>query len=67
VDTYTISALAIGGFALVIGVSRLIFRAFHIAKYGPAEGHNGVSAGVGLTVQNPQRVTFRTEKRTPRQ
>jgi hypothetical protein len=66
-DTYTISALAIGGFALVIGVSRLIFRAFHIAKYGPSEEHNGVPGRMGFTVQNPQRVTFRTEKRTPRQ
>lgn len=60
-DTYTISALAIGGFALVIGVSRLIFRAVHIAKNGPSETHNG-----GFTVEKAQKLAFRSEKRIPR-
>jgi hypothetical protein len=65
-DTYTISALAIGGFALLIGVSRLIFRAVHIAKNGPSEAHNGVARGMGFTVENERRAAFRNEKRTPR-
>lgn len=58
-DTYTISALAIGGFALLIGVSRLIFRAVHIAKYGPSEAHDA-----GFTVEAERKVAFRREKST---
>ena len=54
-DTYTISALAIGGFALVIGVSRLIFRAVHIAKDGPE---------ARLTVETDRKIAFQREKRT---
>ena len=60
-DTYTISALAIGGFALLIGVSRLIFRAVHIAKYGPEAHHAGPG---GFTVERERKIPFRSEKRT---
>lgn len=61
-DTYTISALAIGGFALVIGLSRLIFRAVHIAKNGPSEAHHAGPGG--FTVETARKIAFRSEKRT---